>query len=210
MLFMSPDELQQLVQSAVTSAMSSAVRPLPSYETTGVVDVQPAASVRSPTISTPPAIAQSVVPLSPQNSPPPLLSPHNSTPPLDWHDGATQSQPHPDSVALLRESRSAIVQTDGDEFPRRAPSPLAQSTRQAINDAYNFSLPPSRHVQVLSVAPGAPVAPMHAHSTGSIETRSVAVMRGQPSVATEETLSPGKSIAFSFFAILRLVVFFYI
>ncbi len=210
MLVMSPDELQQLVQSAVTSAMSAAVRPLPSHETTGVVDVQPAASVRSPTISTPPATAQSVVPLSPQNSPPPLLSPRNSPPPLDWHDGATQSQPHPDSVALLRESRSAIVQTDGDEFPRRAPSPLAQSTRQAINDAYNFSLPPSRHVQVLSVAPGAPVAPMHAHSTGSIEARSVAVMRGQPSVATEETLSPGKSIAFEIFAFLPLAVFLYI
>jgi hypothetical protein len=93
---------------------------------------------------------------------------------------------------LLRESRSAIVQTDGDELPRRAPSPLAQSTRQAINDAYNFSLPPSRHVQVLSVAPGVPAASVHMNSAESMEARSVAVMRGQPPVVTEETLSPSE------------------
>jgi hypothetical protein len=102
-----------------------------------------------------------------------------------------QNPSSPASPALLRESRSALVQTDGDELPRRAPSPRAQSTRQAINDAYNSSLPTSRHVHVLSVAPGAPAASEHMDSAGLMEARSVAVMRGQPPVVVEDTLSPG-------------------
>jgi hypothetical protein len=183
MLAMSPDELQHLVQSAVTSAMNASVKPVASSEASGFVDAHSSAILRSSSVSTPPAAVQGDLPQ--------MLSPQNSLLPLKLNDSATHSPPYSSSIAAIRESRSAIVQTDGDEQPRRAPSPLSQSTRQAINDAYNFSLPQSRHVQVLSVAPGAPVAPALMQNSGSIEAQSVAVMLGQPPVASEVILSPG-------------------
>ncbi len=201
MLVMSPDELQQLVRSAVSSAMSASVQPMLPSEASASDDVQPAAHIQSPASSAPPP-AQSgrSRALSPSDRPQ-HLSLQSSHPTPD----AMQNCSAPDAPALLRESRSAIVQTDGDELPRRAPSPLAQSTRQAINDAYNFSLPPSRHVQVLSVAPGVPAASVHMNSAGSMEARSVAVMRGQPPVAIEETLSSGTSFLLFFRHVLWLV-----
>jgi hypothetical protein len=181
MLVMSPDELQQLVRSAVSSAMSASAQPVPPCEATAVDEIQHVPLVRSPVlISSPPVQSIPLNQLSPQNN-------------LQHSAGSSviQNPSSPASPALLRESRSALVQTDGDELPRRAPSPRAQSTRQAINDAYNSSLPTSRHVHVLSVAPGAPAAAEHMDSAGLMEARSVAVMRGQPPVIVEDTLSPG-------------------
>jgi hypothetical protein len=182
MLVISPDELQQLVHSAVSSAMIASAKAAPPPEATVFDSAQPVGLVRSPALQSPPPT---------QNDRPRELSPQNSPISSDSGNHLMQNQLLPQPPALLRESRSAIVQTDGEELPRSAPSPLAQSTRQAINDAYNFSLPPSRHVQVVSVAPGVPVSAMNMNYTGPMEARSVAVMRGQPPVVSEETLSPG-------------------
>lgn len=204
MLVMSPDELQQLVNSAVSSAMIASAKAASPPEGTVFNSAQPVILIRSPALHSPPPT---------QSDRPRELSPQNSLISSDCGNLLMQNHLSPQAPALLRESRSAIVQTDVEELPRSAPSPLAQSTRQAINDAYNFSLPPSRHVQVVSVAPGVPVSAVNMNYTGPMEARSVAVMRGQPPVVSEETLSPGnftfrKIFAFTVVSRMRFVLIF--
>jgi hypothetical protein len=184
MMSMSPDELQQLVQAAVTSAISASVKPVSPSAAAAPKDVQSVGLPRSQELGSmlpEPDYCSKELPL-------PMSPPF-----LDCNKSSMQIEVLPNAPIVSKQLCSAIVQTDGDESPRRAPSPAAQSTRQAINDAYNFSLPPSRHVQVLSVAPGAPVQLTSLNSAGPMEARSVAVMRGQPPVSNQGTLSPGES-----------------
>ena len=195
MLVISPDELQYLVHNAVSSAMSASVKPAPPSDVPAFDEAQPAALLQTAVLRSPPPAEDGV---------PKVLSLRKDASSPGSNGGAVPLQLSPPAPALLRESRSAIVQTDGEEIPRQAPSPQAQSTRQAINDAYNMSLPPSRHIHVVSVAPGAPAAAVHMNSAGSMAARSVAVMRGQPPVVTEDTLSPGKSSSQPFLFVLLL------